>query len=552
MADLQSQIQDARQSGYSDEQIAGYLAQNHSELAPKIGEALHSGHSAGAVVDYLLGAGSAVNGKADHPIPAVEDKSVSGFLHNAGASAGNFVGGLWHAATHPGETMEALGNTVEGAGNEYLPGYTALKKATGASDADLAKQNAAADAFRKSLTDRYGSSQKIAETLYHDPVGALSDLSMLADGAGLALRGAGVAADAANLSRVASAAHTAADVAGKIGEATNPIKLAAKPIKYAAGKAADALGVPSGPELAQRLYQSALKPPPGSNSLDDVRQMVATGLDNRIPVSEAGTRKLADLVSDLNDKIKNVIAADPAKTIDPSKVAQRVDDVMPKFANQVNPESDVAALNASKEEFLRQNSTPGTPAQPSGLVDANGNPLMSEAAPSQTKPIAAADAQAMKQNTYKQLGDKAYGELKGAQIEGQKALARGLKEELATQFPELSSLNDKESKLLGLQDALERAVRRIDNKDMLGIGTPIAVGAGAAAGGGPAAVAAAVLKTALDNPQIKSRLAILLDYAYKRNPSLGGSPGAAAIQGRVDQYVNGISAANRRLSGDGK
>ena len=43
----------------------------------------------------------------------------------------------------------------------------------------------------------------------------------------------------------------------------------------------------------------------------------------------------------------------------------------------------------------------------------------------------AADAQAMKQGTYRALGDKAYGELKGASIEAQKAQARGLKEELA-------------------------------------------------------------------------------------------------------------------------
>lgn len=51
--DLSAQIGQARQNGYSDDQIAQYLSSKRSDLAPKISEAMQSGHSASDVVNYL-------------------------------------------------------------------------------------------------------------------------------------------------------------------------------------------------------------------------------------------------------------------------------------------------------------------------------------------------------------------------------------------------------------------------------------------------------------------------------------------------------------------
>jgi hypothetical protein len=78
-------------------------------------------------------------------------------------------------------------------------------------------------------------------------------------------------------------------------------------------------------------------------------------------------------------------------------------------------------------------------------------------------------AQELKQGTYAALGKKSYGELKGADTEAQKALARGLKEEIATAVPAVSKLNAQESKLLTTLDVTERRVLMEANKNPMGL-----------------------------------------------------------------------------------
>ncbi len=406
---------------------------------------------------------------------------------------------------------------------------------------------------------------------------------------------------------------------------------------YAAGAAAGAARDVLGPKVeaaaqskAAEMYQSALKP---STRLSPtkVANAVQTGLEAKIPVSEAGVEKLSALIEDLNDKIAAtvergnapqpppriagllpaapteiplaaptpgqmpgglvravrpgippeafspeariargasglspirltdaqgpeapfryyatkgeteignapqptagvLITRDPhianrfaepskqpyvlpnGKTIDPHTVVQRLDELKAKFANQVNPDADLAAIEAAKQEFLKNN--------PSAI------------------PVA--KAQAMKQGTYKQLGSRSYGELKSAQIEAQKALARGIKEELATQFPELKGLNARESQFLNLEPLLEKAVQRINNHQLIGIGTP-AVGTTAAVltGSKSAGALAGVLKMVVDNPAVKSRLAIALSRAGLNLPTA-----VARLAAYSSALAQGASSAN--------
>lgn len=281
-------------------------------------------------------------------------------------------------------------------------------------------------------------------------------------------------------------------------------------------KAADAAGVP------ERLYTSSLKP---STTLSPAERAdaVSTGLHNEIPISPQGLKDLGDLIEKLNDKIKGTIAADPNRPIDPNAVATRADAARARFAQQVNAQPDLNAIEASRQQFLtEQGAKPGRPAiapKPTGLVNAQGQPIMTAGTPAQAPtpapPMAAADAQAMKQGTYSVLRGK-FGEQGSAAVEAQKALARGLKEEIAKQFPEISNLNAQESKLLDLQPILERAVNRSGNHQIFGIGTPIAGAAGAAlTGSGTTGAVIGAMKMVLDNPMVKSRLAIALSKGAK-------------------------------------
>lgn len=278
--------------------------------------------------------------------------------------------------------------------------------------------------------------------------------------------------------------------------------------------------------LARKLYQSALKP---STTIPaaKVGQIVDTALQESIPVTETGVSKLANLIDDTNQKIKDVIASDPTKTVNKFSVASRLSDTFKRFSTQVNPEADLGAVGDAGNEFLRNQ--PGE--------------------------IPAQDAQALKQGTYQQLGQKAYGEMKTASLESQKALARGLKEEIANQFPQLNELNAQDSKLYDLQEPLTRAVQRISNHQVIGIGTPIAASAGAAiTGSAKVGVVSGLIKAVLDDPVVKSKLAIALSKSGQ------GSLPMSLVNTQIEAYSAALAHAssanpdtpNGRTNGQGQ
>lgn len=261
----------------------------------------------------------------------------------------------------------------------------------------------------------------------------------------------------------------------------------------------------------QEAYLSAMKP---STTIPEAQRVAAaqTGLEQNIPVSKAGLEKIADGIDDLNTAISDKIKTGQSQgvTVNPFKVASKLGETADKFATQVAPDADLRAISKTGNEFLKNQ---------------GGEPIPIE------------KAQAMKQGTYKVLQGK-YGEQGSASVEAQKALARGLKDEIANQFPEIQGLNAAESKLLNLQPLLERAVARIGNHQMLGIGTPITAGATkAVTGSGKLAAVAAVMKAVLDDPNIKSRIAIAVQRGSK------GTISQSQALSRIEGYGYVLSQA---------
>lgn len=255
---------------------------------------------------------------------------------------------------------------------------------------------------------------------------------------------------------------------------------------------------------AERIYQSTLKPPPGSYSTGEVASMVKTGLENEIPVSPAGLKKLDALTGNLQSQVKAQIAAgdQSGATINKFAVTRRLGDTAETFRNQVAPTTDLSVLGDVGNDFL------------------------------ETKPAAipVQMAQDVKTGTYRQLKNK-YGELSSARVESEKALARGIKEELEQQFPEIKGLNAQEGKLIGLDEALQRAVRRTSNHDIVSLGGKIVMsGAGAAVGslggaatGGAGALGALMLHHVMSDPALQSKLAIALSKASRGSLTVGGA-----------------------------
>lgn len=462
---------------------------------------------------------------------SAEKPTVGGFIGNALTSTANLVGDAASAVFHPIRTLQAIGAIPVGLWEKA--GLPVPKAQPG--EVDAAQQ---LDALMHHVSERYGSWANFRKTMYEDPAGVLADLSTVAGGAG-------AAADAMKLGKLA-------DVANTVSRVTNPLNA----VTAAAGKTVEAVAGPA----AQRLYKGALGVRAGSVTPAELRELVATGLQHELPISEGGAQKLNDLLIDMNQQeVAPVVnaAAQRGATVQPSAVANRLVETERKFASQVNPEADLKAIEQAGDEFLRtQGAHPGTPPQPTGVLNAQGQPIMTPGTPARpAQPMPADQAQAIKVGTYQQIKAKepaAFGTMTGrAKIEAQKALARGIKEELAFQIPELAELNTKEGKLLDLQPVLEAAVNKAGTRRGGGLGP--AVVAGVTEGvtkSAPAAIAAGALKTILANPNVRSRLAIAINKAQQLNPQKWGAPSMATAIARVKAYSDSVDAylANQQAS----
>lgn len=205
------------------------------------------------------------------PSEVPSGRSVGGFLSNVGSSAGQFIGGLANMVMSPIDTASGILDIGAGALQNVLPkAFVDFVNKSETPEALAAGQRAvnAANAAGGMYKDRYGSLDKIQNTLYTDPVGATADLSTLFTGGGaaatrmgVASRGPIVAGAMAGLPGMGAAASTsgALSTTGKVlsaaGQYTNPLA-AVGPVARVTGNMA--LAVP-GVQRAVDLGAGAVK-----------------------------------------------------------------------------------------------------------------------------------------------------------------------------------------------------------------------------------------------------------------------------------------------------
>lgn len=323
------------------------------------------------------------------------------------------------------------------------------------------------------LAERYGGPQQILDTLYKDPVGFAADLSTL-------LSGAGAAAKVGKLGKVAERLSTASKVVDPIAQTGRALRAPTAALGRAVGA----------PEL---LYQSALKPSKaGAKGPERAMEVVATGVREEIPVTARGLKKSRDIIKDLQQKIDAEIAAIPqGSEFDPLDAALKAEaETKPKYVG-VTQADDHRKIGKTIDTFLEAHDRPKSPAE----------------------------TQIFKKSSYKSLKDKAYEGIQGPDVETEKAIARMAKEKLEEWAPDLERLNAREGDLIGLNKELRKAVSRIRNHQVFGIGTPAMGGLGYSIAGHPGAIALAAIKVALDQPGFKSRLAFAINRAQKLKPS---------------------------------
>ena len=246
---------------------------------------------------------------------------------------------------------------------------------------------------------------------------------------------------------VTDAAATVAspETAAGLGYATN-VGVRALPM-ILSGQLAKSAAAESFKSMGRSTMQSAIKPTYEQLRTGKAADAIETMLKEGITVNEGGLNKLLTQVHKLDDDVTKAIASSTA-TVNKGDVGLRLKEVFDKFKNQVNPQSDVEAIKKAWMEF-------------------RNHPLL---VGKQDIPVQL--AQQMKQGTYKALGDKPYGELQGASVEAQKALARGLKETISSAVPAVAPINAKLGQTLNAANVLERRVLMAPNNNLLGL-TPL-------------------------------------------------------------------------------
>jgi hypothetical protein len=169
-------------------------------------------------------------------------------------------------------------------------------------------------------------------------------------------------------------------------------------------------------------------------------KLAKTLLEEGVPVTQNGLIKLQSLLSKTNAEIKELVSNAPGM-IPKDRIAAQAAPVAQRIARQTNPTKDLKAVGETVGEFLNH--------------------------PVYKGDLTVAEAQAMKQGTYQQIGKK-YGEISSAEVETQKALARGLKEEVANAAPGVAKLNERDAKLMAAAESVGRRVAISGNRDPVG------------------------------------------------------------------------------------
>ena len=393
-------------------------------------------------------------------------EAIKNLPGSAVKEAKNVIG----AITQPIETIKGLGNLALGALEKGFEGTQ--------------KHEVYFDKLKDYYKEKYGSQDKFLQTLQNDPAEVLSDASMFVTG------GATGAAKLAKVSKVGAKAAPTLEKVAQVGTAIDPLNLGINTAAYGVSKA-----IPR--TVAPMMYESAAK---WSTTLSPQERaaITETALKNQIPLSYEGLGKVQSKLGELGDKMDTLIANATNQNIKipATKVLESLKDVKKTSGGfKIEAAQDIKEINNIEQQFktyLKQNKI--TSVTPQQLQDFK--------------------ADAYKRIDYGRAPEKP----SIAKEEAYKSMAGSAKKSLESFMPELKAINTEYGALRELQPNLQRAVGRIENRDLMGLGATAKTGAGGALGGIPGALVG-FGQSLLDSPKIKGKVA--LELYKKQNQGLG-------------------------------
>lgn len=471
--------------------------------------------------------------KSQQPVDYDFGKSVENFMPSLMAAGGD----LAHAVMNPIDTATSVAGLarsgIANAGQmlqDTLPevvvsNMNRLENAiTGrdlpienAKDYQLPKQEAG-EAFAGMLDERYGSMDALKTTAMNDPAGLLMDLSAVLTGGGSAIaKGGGQAT--------------------KLGNAIDKVGNVIDPLTGVVKAPVAAVETMTGQPISRQLYQSAMKPSTTIPKNQRV-ELLDQGLELGATPTIRSQNKIEEKKQSVYDDIEALENSVDASTTSPQgRLFDHVDEVRRDY----NP----PILNSA--EAL---------ATIDKVVDAQLEALYLNGG----QPLTVKDLSRIKKHIYKNVSfDKkqASRSIDQPAEETMKAIARSAKEQIEEIIPDVKTLNAEYGKIANVQDKIQNpASARVGNRDLVGIGAPIKVTAGAALDGGVGTVLGGILGL-VDAPVTKSNLAVATNRAGKtlrtsnkfnqfRNASLAGRYEQAALADEEEREREKLAKELRR------
>ena len=284
---------------------------------------------------------SDITGTPEAPSPQLKD--TGSFMGNVVNSAGNLIGGVASAITHPIKTTEALGKVALGGVEKLIPGRQGAENEF--------------DALTSYYKQRYGSVENFLKTAYQDPVGTAADASLIFGGAAGLLGKAGKLSEIGGLTKTAGVLQKAGGVVNPLnipGEVVGAVKQIPTIEKAITGiqKLSEVPGLKS---LASKLQESTLRLTPTqkvkyAKKLDDVNDY----LTKEVPVGNPEAR--LDFVKQNYDDLENVfqsfISKDEiasARTIDRTKLLDQIEQYKQTFSR----DRDAFAIEKQIDSFKK-------------------------------------------------------------------------------------------------------------------------------------------------------------------------------------------------------
>lgn len=297
----------------------------------------------------------------------------------------------------------------------------------------------------------------------------------------------------------------------------------------------------------ERLYQSALKPV-GSNP-KTAAGLVSTGINEAIPLNESSQSVVQGRIGDLGNQVKAIIGQNP-QNIDPTDYVPTVQKNLDTLRQQWGRSGSQGAqfvnqIDRAERAFLLREGSP----QPLHMIGPNGQPVTVNPEDmdlntlrAQVGPIWSPDAQKIKQATYNSLRAAAPGAYEagshpGLSTEVEQSLAGSMRQELENIYPDIHDLNARQGDLIALNDAIGKFVKREGNKQISpyflfpALGAAFGFGGEKAGLGASALLGAHITRQMLEDPAVKSALAITLNGV--RNNSAAQLAGKVITPGNV-------------------